>query len=272
MSLDEIKKKKLLYEALEFIAVLIMILGFVSFTFDPFIGVFGLGTGFGLSVYASKAFRNMSIDFKKTYIKKELEALVENAFYDPLSGFTSKAVYDTLLLKREDRFYSEDFLSGIVSGHEFRSSDIKLQDVRRSGKTTTVVTVFQGRFYEINLSEAQPAPVYIVRNNYIGFSSRVGMPRIDFEWIEFNKTFDVFSSNELEAFKLIKPRFMEQLVELKQIYGAIEIAFIDSKLYIAINNGVDSFDLRMFREINEKYVEAVKKEISDIKHLIETLT
>ncbi|MCU0105369.1 DUF3137 domain-containing protein [Acholeplasma vituli] len=98
------------------------------------------------------------------------------------------------------------------------------------------------------------------------------MPRIDFEWIEFNKTFDVFSSNELEAFKLIKPRFMEQLVELKQIYGAIEIAFIDSKLYIAINNGVDSFDLRMFREINEKYVEAVKKEISDIKHLIETLT
>src|SRR5690606_8414301 len=77
--------------------------------------------------------------------------------------------------------------------------------------------------------------------------------------------------DELETFKLLKPAFMEKLIGLKQYYKKISFGFIGKKLVIAINNGKDSFDIQLFKPLNEQFIDEIKKELMDLKDIIALL-
>ena len=121
-------------------------------------------------------------------MKEEILKIVENGTYEPTKGFLKEEVYGAKLLKKEkDKFHSEDMITGMILGKTFRCADLHLQDVRSSGKSTTVVTVFKGKYFEIELDKMQSSFVYIVNNAAISFGKRDGLSKIDLEWVDFNK-------------------------------------------------------------------------------------
>lgn len=270
--IDQIKHKKTRLETLMIVSIIVIGLSALFFLVNPVVAATGVIAGIGATIGIANQFRRLLIEFKQKMVKASFETLMPDVLYEPLEGFTMDEVYDTKLVQRASRIYTEDQISGTLLGRNFRSSDLLLQNIVSNGKTTTVVTVFQGRFYEIELVNPVIAPIYITRNKYYGFSKFVNMPRIDLEWVDFNEAFDVYSSSEFETFKFLKPRFMEKLYTLKQQYDSIQLAFLANKLYIAINSGIDTFTLTMFQPIDLGYIEEIKKELNDIQIMIETLT
>ncbi|MCR8685416.1 DUF3137 domain-containing protein [Campylobacter ureolyticus] len=59
----------------------------------------------------------------------------------------------------------------------------------------------------------------------------------------FNDKFKVFSDDIQNAFYLLTPAFMERVLNLQSVFNCeINISFIKTKIYIAINKGFDSFE------------------------------
>lgn len=271
MNAHEYEVKKGLYEILTVLGFIFLGIGFILITVQPALGfVFFIGGG-ALSALSSMAFKKLSTRFKIEFVKKSIEELYPTTSFHPERGFLPDEVYGTLVLKKEDRFSSEDMIEGKISNRRFRCADLHLQDVRSNGKSTTVVTVFRGRFYEIEFEKTLSTPVYIVANQTL-FTRFSGFEKMEMEYVEFNKAFDVFGKDPLATFRLIKPRFMEHVMSLNNRYKGIQFGFIGNKLYVAIKNGIDTFDLKMFKPIDLSYIDEIKREFEDITIMIETLT
>jgi hypothetical protein len=271
MNTHDYEIKKSLYESLTVLGIVLVIFGFILFTIQPGVGFILFIGGGVLSAIMSSVFKKLSTKFKFEFVKKSIEELYPSSSFHPEKGFSPDEVYGTLVLKKEDRFSSEDMIEGTISNRRFRCADLHLQDVRSNGKSTTVVTVFRGRFYEIEFEKTLATPVYIVANQVL-FHRFTGFEKMEMEYVEFNKAFDVFGQDSLATFRLIKPRFMEHVMSLQNRYKGIQFGFIGNKLYVAIKNGIDTFDLKMFKPIDYGYINEIKMEFDDIRTMIETLT
>lgn len=271
MTKAQILQEKSKYEFYTYMSIVSVVLGFLLFIPLPPLGLpLFMGGGFSLA-FVQKGFKKVSITFKEHYVKEAILSIVENGTYEPLNGFSKEEVYGAKLLKKEDRYQSEDLITGELLGRKIRCADLHLQDVRSNGKSTSVVTVFRGKYFEVELDKPINQFVYIVQNRYYFFNHGTNLKKMEMEWVDFNQAFDVYGEDELETFKLLKPAFMEKLIGLKQYYKKISFGFIGKKLVIAINNGKDSFDIQLFKPLNEQFIDEIKKELMDLKDIIALL-
>lgn len=273
MERQMIEKKKKCYEVMTVIAGFLFGISLVMIIFlqKPIV-VIGFFIPIPLFIISQLKFKKLSVLFKEHYIQPEIAKLIEDAVFLPKEGLTKEFVYSSGILKKEDRFSSEDYLEGTIKSRKFKSSDIHLQDVRSNGKTTTVVTVFQGRFFEIEFDKKFENDVFVFPNFLHRYSLGRGMELIDVESIIFNKKFDVFSKDQQSAFYLLKPRFIEKLLEFHDIHKRVFYGFKDNKAYIAIDTRKDAFDLKMFKHIDEHFFKEIKLEIKLIEDLIDLIT
>jgi hypothetical protein len=161
-------------------------------------------------------------------------------------------------------------MTGEYEGVKFQAADVKLQDVRSTGKSTTVVTVFLGRVYKFEFNKRFKSNIIINQPSF--FNKLFGWNRIKTESVKFNSELSVYSDNEHEAFYILTPHFMEKLYELDRKYqDRITFSFINNHLYIAINTKEDTFDLKMFRELDISIIKKYRNQLTDIKDFVHHL-
>lgn len=251
-------------------------LGFIFFLAGGMSGSFpGLGIvvfiggGITSGVFSSKL-KKLSTEFKTRYVEPELRKIFPNSSFSATNGFLESEVVESKLLKRQDRYKSEDMIEGEFEGVRFRSSDVHMQDVRRSGKHTTVVTVFQGRFYEFDFNKVFKHNLLLLQKSLLFPGS--GYSRVKMESIHFNSELKVYAENDHEAFYILTPHFMEKLLELdRKYYDKISFSFLNNKLYIAVDNRVDNFDLKAFTPVSTAIFSEYVKEFNDMKTFITML-
>lgn len=228
--------------------------------------LFFIGGAVG-SMYCSGKIKKISNEFKSKYVSPELEKVFPNSEYFYDNGFTETEVVSSGLLQKEDRFYSEDMIIGEFDGVKFCSSDLHLQDVRSTGKSSSTVTVFKGRFYEFDFNKPFRHNLLILQQNqYRPFS---GFNKVKMESIHFNSELKVYAKNEHEAFYILTPQFMEKLIELDRKYNdKISFSFKNNKLYIAIDNRRDNFDIQAFKRVDETIFDEYLEEFNDMKDFI----
>jgi len=224
MDLKSIRQKKKSLESLTIFGGVITGISFFAFMANPAFMIGFIAGGIIMAVGGAQ-FKKLSQQFKRVHVKEIIEKEIESCFYDPDKGFDKETVYGSQILKKEDRYYSEDYLSGQIKGRKFESSDVKLQDVRSNGKSTTVVTVFQGRFFIIDFDKKFGSDVYIMPNRSIGFNWFTSMVRVDVESMAFNGLYDVFSESQHSAFYLLKPAFIEKLIEFSRVAKKVKFGF-----------------------------------------------
>ena len=97
--------------------------------------------------------------------------------------------------------------------------------------------------------------------------------KIILEDSKFNKKFDVYSSNQVEARYLVSPLFMEKFYNLKTVFGAknIRCSFFDNNLMIAIETNKDLFEIgSLFKPVKDiESIERFYDEITTIYDLID---
>ena len=226
----------------------------------------------GGGIIASRAgvkTKALSNEFKETYLPKAVEELIPGSTFNIHGGFDETEVYRSLILYREDRYYSEDLFQGEWDNVTFKTADVVLKDVRSHGKSTTVVTVFQGRVSRLDFENPFETDLCLVQQRYVSSWAFPGYERVKTESIDFNNSFSIFSKNDLGAFKILKPDFMERLMELDRKFNdQISISFLSNKLYIALKTNRDTFDFDFKTGIPDNPLSEIQSNVALIKELI----
>jgi hypothetical protein len=225
-------------------------------------------------IMGGTAFGKISKSFKSEVLTGLIATFVDNGQFIPERGLTQSQVYSTEFLKRADRFHSEDFLSGEMDGVQFVSSDVKLEERHvehtKNGTRTYYETYFLGRVFCFEFNKAFDGYLQVLE----GARPKVNRKytKVKLESVQFNKKFKTYATSEHSAFYVLTPHFMEALMKFeRENKGKIYFSFIDDKLYIGINNFRDTFELRMFRNLDEKVFDEFKRDLLVIQDVIHEL-
>jgi hypothetical protein len=151
---------------------------------------------------------------------------------DRMPGFY--ATRDLLMLPAYNHCFFEDLFSGVHRGHDFDIYEARLE---RAGAVTKWKTVFQGQIIRIAFPKRFLGMTVINRPQwrgwrYDGFES-VGLPP------EFERAFDVFGTDQVEARYLVHPGFMQRLLDLEKRWSGsrLRCVFREGELIIVVEAG-----------------------------------
>jgi hypothetical protein len=219
-------------------------------------------------------FNKMNKRFKSEVLTDLIASYVDNGIFIPQNGLSRSQVKATEFVKLEERYHSEDYLSGEIEGVSFISSDVKIEDRRtrhtKNGTQTYYVTTFLGRVFEFEFNKNFDGYIQVLEK----FRPTVnrGYDNIKLESVVFNKKFKTYTTNDHSAFYVLTPHFMEALMSFEQNNkGNVGFSFIDNKLYIGINNFRDTFELKMFTPLTENTVKEFERELLVIRDVIKEL-
>lgn len=208
--------------------------------------------------------------YKETFVNGMLKSMLEDVSYDWRGGFSELDVGTFGIVKIGNIFKSEDYLSGSYKGVKFRQADVTIRHETGSGDDRQVTTYFEGRMFEFKFDGKSVQNVKVFSNLYKSWLNLRG-ENVDLENVQFNKTFDVYTPEPLDAFYILTPQMMERITRLHRRYNNIGFRFGDGRLCVAIN-GPDSFDGDYKKKISypEEYAR-VKGEVQVIIDIIEMI-
>ena len=278
----ELEKRR--HEALVYNIIFIAVAAFFVLTFF-FIGIFAfvgiiLDIVFEIVVVRKKV-REFKRFYKENLVKHVLEGYIEDLYFDPQNGIGMDVISDTGMMMLGNRYDANDYISGVYKGTFFEQSDVLIQDVQSSGKNTTTVTYFQGRWMIFSFNKRFAYDMQIKENTfrYSKYKSSLFEPKnerfkkIDFEDSAFNSVFTTFAKDEHEAYYIVTPQFMQHLMEFNDmIKGDLLLCFVNNRLHLAINNNKDSFEPNVFRKINiRNEMGLIKEDLELIFKFVDTL-
>lgn len=157
---------------------------------------------------------------------------------------------DMRLLPSWDRSKFEDRIEGRRNGTDFEFFEAHLEEKRtthtKNGTRTTWVTVFRGQCLRFDFHKTFYGKTRIVRD--AGWFNAFGtmfsdMDRARLEDPEFEKKFEVYTSDQVEARFLLTPDVMQRLLNLEEAFRGAKLrcAFEDGQLFMALEGG-DMFE------------------------------
>ncbi len=148
---------------------------------------------------------------------------------------------------------------------------IEAEFMRRSGKYST--TVFNGVIVKLDMNKSFKGNTVIYPNSLMHSSPATGLVHTELEDTVFEKKYDVFTDDEVEARYLITPSFMERLNKMKIAFSAdkVSCAFWDKYLLVALHTRKDLFSLcSLLKPVNDgKQFFTMFEEILSIIKLID---
>lgn len=185
------------------------------------------------------------------------------------------------ILPRHDKYETEDYFSGTYKGVDIEFSEVNFKQKRRSKNRTRYVSVFKGLaiLFDMKSKTFYGHTMLDKDRNKISewFKEKSGgLKRANLVDPEFEKVFDVYTNDQVEARYLIDPVMMERLKGLQEEYDGqgITAAFYESKLLVLIkstHNYFEPADLEI-PATDPRSIIAMKHEIGEILSLIDRLS
>ena len=270
------KKMKILYIvgasffALSLLGLLIGVEFFIIFFVISFI--ICILTYSAISVSISKKFKSRVVNEVVKY------AFGEEATYNPIRGYEESDVKSLNLVETGNVYKSSDLILGEYKGVKFSCSNVLTgqETYDSSTQTTDTDIYFQGVIasYEFNKSLEG---VVEIREDEAGFGNSLLLSkrnRVEFEDIEFNKQFNVYASDELKAFYIVTPKFIEAFKEIKRrIPGSLIFMVRNDKLFIVINGARNDFefDMKDAKASENEVIKSLIKELIPFKWFVDIL-
>lgn len=219
----------------------------------------------------------------KSDVKQQVFPHIFSFFGDDFIFSASRSM-DLTSLKRSkllpyyDDATFEDYVEGTHKGVEIAINELQLTKEVKRDKHTDTQTVFQGVMVQLSSHKKFNGHTVVVktRGGLINFlsSSFKSLSRVKLEDPIFEKQFDVFSSDQIEARYLLTVTFMERLQELASCFtGKIQCAFYDDKLLIMLASRENRFELgSIFNGATFEYeFSQINKEMQQLFAMIEVL-
>lgn len=167
--------------------------------------------------------------------------------YDPAAAFGDEfnLAYAYDLLPGYTRKSCEDMWHGELGGTRFRLYEAKLIQRRGSGKDRRDVTVFSGiilmlrfarEFHGVTLVERQRMRITLFGDSQT--KNGMKLDRVKMVDPRFEKTFDVYGSDPVEARYLVHPAYCERLVALEDRFEgkSLKALFHRGDVVVTVNS------------------------------------
>jgi len=143
-----------------------------------------------------------------------------------------------LLPRRYDRVKFEDKMWGNAHGADFEAVECHMErEDRDSDGDRKWVTVFRGSLMAMDFHREFLGKTVVLRDKGLFNSKKKGaMKRVGLVDPKFEKIFEAYSTDQVEARVLLTPTFMQRLVDLEESVDGkkIRFAFLDDLLLIAV--------------------------------------
>lgn len=258
-----------------------MIIGGAGFAVSLLFGLFGVGVFLGFAGFAfgmSQAEKRMKIVRVKT--KNHLVGSIcnyVNMTFNP-EGFTPmdlKIFRALKLLPRADRENFEDQITGAAHGANFKLHEAHLEQRNNSDSGSNYSTVFRGILMTLDFPMTFTGTTLVLRQNKIfNFKRKGNLKRVGLADPVFEKAFEAFGSDQVEARYLLTPTFMQRLLDLESIFSGknLKAAFQNGQLMIVIEAG-NQFEVgSMFQTLTDrKRTEKLITEIGLVFDIVDTV-
>lgn len=177
-----------------------------------------------LYTWVTQPKRQYALAYKKD-ILPEIAKLFGNLTYQAEGKIPMPELNASKIIPSHNRYSSEDYFAGVYKGIKITFSEIHLEDRRQSGKRTTYVTVFKGLAVLIGMPREKFYGHTVLMQDVSGigkwFQKKTkDLVHADLVDPEFEKAFDVFTNDQVEARYLIDPGMIENLKVMRDVYEA----------------------------------------------------
>ncbi|MEO1661494.1 MAG: DUF3137 domain-containing protein [Pseudomonadota bacterium] len=213
----------------------------------------------------------------KTKILPEIARLFGDFRYAPKGKIRMQVLKPSKIVPQHQSYSSEDYFEGEYKSVGIHFSEIKL--TKKSGRST--VTVFQGLAVLLTHGTRKFHGHTILTKDQgkIGewFKSRFSnLDRADLVDPEFERLFDVYTNDQVEARFLIDPLIVENLKTLHDEYSGTDMmaAFYQGHFLILIGSHKNHFEPSNIhvQATNEESLLSMHREISQILSIVDRLS
>lgn len=167
-----------------------------------------------------------------------------------LSWKSAQCSFEQLLCKsgiidRYNRVSYDDSFTGNYKDINYEICEASFYHETGTGKNRSTRTVFKGVMIKLDMNKNFTGNTVIRPDTSLHRSPSQNLKHTTLEDVVFEKKFDVFTDDEVEARYLITPSFMERLNNMKTAFEAyaISCAFYDKYLLVGLSTRKDLFSI-----------------------------
>ena len=235
---------------------------------------------FGLlwMIVVKRAYDKFNEAYKTKYVLQIISQIdgFDQLQFIPKGGFLWDDVRNAAVVACGDQRYyeSEDLLLGQYENVGFKISDVTTKKMVRRDKKNRVEEIFDGqilclsRFDDIKESNGH---LQIFEKQFL--SSMAGWKaehEIQTENEAFNKRFQIYASDEHNAYYILTPQRMEKIMRFAEaMEGQVSLVFREEKLFVAIRRD-SMFDANMSEPVAKQTGKILEdaKVIQDTKEIL----
>lgn len=246
----EEKRKKTLRQGqnIFFVALAIVglagLIGFQAGFPIPILILMGATVIISGGIYAYK--RSQLIKTYKDEVITEIIHSIDDRFYYNRQGKISEAEFKaSQLFQRPDRYGGEDGITGKLDKTDFEFSEIHAEyQTQDSDGNTSYGTIFKGLFMIADFHKDFQGHTVVLPDRtgegwfgrMVKSSKKQGKEVAKMENPDFEKDFDVYTTDQVEARYILSTSMLENIMNLKKRFNStIHLAFLNSCVYIAIS-------------------------------------
>jgi hypothetical protein len=200
--------------------------------------------GFGLWAWGSMAINKLATETKLMLVEPVSSEFGMAFQLHPPQPAEIHRFLNLGIVPRWDRAKFEDMLSGARAESPFQFFEAHLEERRTTtdskGRTrTTWVTVFKGQCLTVKFHKDFKGVTKVYRDmGALNWFAKFGVkePRVRLEDPVFEKAFEVYGSDQIEARFILTPDFMERLLGLERTFQGKQLrcAFAGGEMLLAV--------------------------------------
>lgn len=208
--------------------------------------------------------------FKEEVVDEIIHAFCPNATYSPNNGVSEDLFRNSGLFTSPDRYHAEDLIEGCLDKTSFICSEVHAEE-RRARSTKNGVQyywedIFKGFLFIADFHKEFQGETTVLRDSF--FKIKMGASRVKMENPDFEKVFDVFSTNQIEARYLITPSMMERMLKLDSNFKkGITISFRNSTILVAIPDSKNRFEADVWSSLSDMSI--LKSDFAVLQSLLD---
>ena len=206
--------------------------------------ILALGTlGLLWCLIVKSSYNKFNESFKSKYVVQTISQITgfDKLEYTSKAGFEWDEIRNAAVVACGDKkhFKSEDLLFGKYNGATFKISDVITKKTVIRNRKSRVEEIFNGQvicFFQFDNIKISNGHLQIFEKNF--FSDLSGWKaeyKTHTENEDFNKRFNVYASDEHNAYYILTPQRIEKIMKFSySIKEQISLVFYNNKLYVAI--------------------------------------
>jgi len=236
----------------------------------------------GVWLWISLAAADYVGEYKSKIFPKIFAYFGEDYEFDPDGEIPVNLLAPSLIVPGCDYVDMEDHVKGTYKGVTLEIVEASLAKRRGHGKHSRVKEVFRGIFILLSVHKEFAGTTIVVSDQGVlgnllsGRFKRRSLENVKLEDPVFEKLFEVYSTDQIEARYLLTVTFMERLLELAAVYtGKVQCSFYQHGLLIRIETKKSYFETGpIYQSVEENIVRDIRTVVAEmalIFQIVDTL-